>query len=139
MDITISPADTPAEHHITVVPPRSSRMLHRMGDGAANAIAGLLAALVAMTWIGTGVVAGFPSWWQATLYSATAIVTFVMVFVIQHTQKKQIAAVQRKLDELIRVSHRADNALISVEQAPEIELQQLADSCRHQRHEALGE
>ena len=96
----------------------------------ANALAGLMAAAIALSWLVVGAATGFPDWWQIALYSSTATTTFVMVFVIQHTQSKQTAAVQRKLDELIRSSHRADNALISVEQAPESELQDLADLYR---------
>jgi low affinity Fe/Cu permease len=102
-------------------------------------LAGLIAAVAAACWIVVGAITGFPTWWQICLYSATATVTFVMVFVIQHTQSKQIAALQRKLDELIRSSHRADNSLISVEEAPEPRLQQLADVYRDQRDEALSD
>jgi low affinity Fe/Cu permease len=61
-----------------------------------------------------------------------------MVFVIQHTQSKQIVALQRKLDELIRSSNRADNSLIKVEEAPETELQQLGDAFRDHRQNAVG-
>ena len=103
----------------------------------ANAFAGLTAAVLATVWLIVGLVTGFPTWWQASLYSSTAIVTFVMVFVIQHTQSKQIVALQRKLDELIRSSHRADNSLISVEEAPETELQQLGDAYRDHRNQAV--
>ena len=116
---------------------RSSTALHRVGETVANAFAGLTAALLATVWLIVGLVTGFPTWWQVALYSSTAIVTFVMVFVIQHTQSKQIVALQRKLDELIRSSHRADNALISVEDAPEIELQQLGDAYRGHRNQAV--
>lgn len=105
----------------------------------AKAVAGSVAAVAVAGWVVVGAASGFPSWWQAWLYSVTAAVTFVMVFVIQHTQSKQIAGLQRKLDELIRSSHRADNSLISVEHAPETELQSLADEYRNQRHEAISE
>jgi low affinity Fe/Cu permease len=133
-----STSDTSAAS-ATVVKPRSSDVLHHLGNAMANALAGLIAAISAACWIVVGVITSFPTWWQISLYSTTAIVTFVMVFVIQHTQHKQIAALQRKLDELIRSSHRADNSLISVEHAPETELQQLADSYRDQRNEAVGD
>ena len=118
---------------------RSSTALHHVGETVANAVAGLTAAGLATVWLIVGLVTRFPTWWQVSLYSSTAIVTFVMVFVIQHTQSKQIVALQRKLDELIRSSHRADNSLISVEDAPEIELQQLGDAYRDHRNQAVGD
>lgn len=120
-------------------PPRSSGALHRVGDVTSNAVAGLVAAIAAACWIVVGAIADFPDWWQVCLYSTTAIVTFVMVFVIQHTQSKQIAALQRKLDELIRSSQYADNSLISVEQVPVVELRELADAYRDHRDEAVSD
>ena len=77
-------------------------------------------------WVIVGFFTEFPEWWQITLYSVTGSVTFVMVFVIQHTQERQTSATQRKLDELIRSSVRADNSLIAVEQASDQDLQALA-------------
>jgi low affinity Fe/Cu permease len=118
--------------------PRRSRSLHRIGDTAANPLAGVLAACLGGIWLIIGAARGFPDWWQVALYSATALTTFVMVFVIQHTQSRQVAALQRKLDELIRSSRQADNSLIAVEHAPDEELQQLAVASKDRRIEALG-
>ena len=61
------------------------------------------------------------------MYSVTGSVTLVMVFVIQHTQERQRSATQRKLDELIRSSASADDALIAVEEAGDEHLQALTD------------
>jgi low affinity Fe/Cu permease len=141
----VSAAGEPSDQDIPTTsvtasrPPRSSGLLHRLGDGTSNPVAGAVAGVAALCWVAVGTVTEFPTWWQVILYSTTAIVTFVMVFVIQHTQSKQVAALQRKLDELIRTSQEADNSLISVEQAPEVELQQLANQYRDQRHEAIGD
>ena len=132
-------ANRRADGQSTGARPRSSTALHHVGETVANALAGLTAAVLAAAWIIVGLVTGFPTWWQVSLYSSTATVTFVMVFVIQHTQSKQIVALQRKLDELIRSSHRADNSLINVEEAPETELQQLGDVFRDHRNQAVGE
>ena len=118
--------------------PRRSRLLHRVGDVEANAMSGVLAATLGGCWIIVGWMSRFPDWWQVALYSATALTTFVMVFVIQHTQSRQVAALQRKLDELIRATRQADNALIAVEHAPDAELQQLAEASRDRRIEAMG-
>ena len=69
----------------------------------------------------------FPEWWATVRYSVAGSVTFLMVFVIQHTQARQTAATQLKLDELIRASARADDGLIAVEEAPAAHLQALTD------------
>lgn len=105
----------------------SSRVLHRVGEAAAHPAAGLTAATIVAIWVVVGVVERFPSWWATALYSATAAVTFVMVFVIQHTQARQTAATQRKLDELIRASSRADDALIALEEAPDDHIHALTE------------
>ena len=105
----------------------TSRLLHRVGELVASAGAGVVAALLVIGWALVGAATGFPGWWATVLYSVTASVTFVMVFVIQHTQSRQTTAVQRKLDELIRADAAGDNSLIAVEEAPDEELQALAD------------
>src|SRR4029079_41660 len=116
----------------------TSRALHRVGDAVANSTAGVAAATMIAVWTIVGAIIGFPQWWLTLLYAVTASITFVMVFVIQHTQSRQTFATQRKLDELIRATHTADDTLISVEQAPEGTLQALADRNAEDRAKALG-
>jgi low affinity Fe/Cu permease len=94
----------------------------------------VLAAVLVILWVVAGVIYGFPTWWATTLYSGTASVTFVMVFVIQHTHEHQTSAMQRKLDELIRSSTGADDSLVAVEEAPDDHLQALTDA-----HVAIGQ
>jgi low affinity Fe/Cu permease len=105
----------------------ASRALHRVGEIVANAAAGVVAAVLVVVWGIVGLIAGFPDWWATGLYASTASVTLVMVFVIQHTQSRQVTALQRKLDELVRATTGADEKLIAVEEAPDEELQALAD------------
>ena len=105
----------------------ASRALHRVGEIVANAAAGVVAAVLVAAWAMVGMIVGFPNWWATVLYASTASVTFVMVFVIQHTQARQVTALQRKLDELVRTTTGADPNLIAVEEAPDEELQALAD------------
>lgn len=59
-----------------------------------------------------------------------------MVFVIQHTQQRQIAALQRKLDELIRSSEAADSTVIAVEEAPDDDLERLSQAHVAERERA---
>lgn len=119
--LSSDPAEIPERRHWT------SRLLHRVGDVVANSSAGIVAAGLMVIWAVIGALAGFPSWWQTILYCVTASVTFVMVFVIQHTNARQTSATQRKLDELLRVSEEADNMLIAVEEAPGDVLDALTD------------
>ena len=105
----------------------TSRVLHRVGEAVADARTGMVAAGIVAAWALLGATTGFPGWWQTALYSFTGSITFVMVFVIQHTHERQTFATQRKLDELVRASTRADDTLIAVEEAADDQLQALAD------------
>lgn len=116
----------------------TSRLLHRVGEVASHSISGIVAAVLIVVWALVGLVAGFPTWWQTLLYAVTGSVTFVMVFVIQHTQERQTFVTQRKLDELIRSSAHADNTLIAVEEAADEHLQALADLNLADRKRASG-
>ena len=66
----------------------------------------------------TGAALGFPGRWVATFEVSVSAVTLVMVFAIQHTQGREQAATQRKLDELIRALPGADETLMMLEEAP---------------------
>lgn len=115
----------------------TSRALHRLGEWTAHASAGLIVAFAVVVWMGVGVAVAFPTWWQATLYSVSSSVTLVMVFALQHTQTRQQSATQRKLDELLRSQPQADGGLIAVEEAPDQELQALADKNLKERKYAV--
>lgn len=105
----------------------SSRALHRLGELMSHAGAGLVAVAAVLLWLVVGLVKSFPAWWEATLYATSSSITLVMVFAIQHTQARQQAAIQRKLDEVLRAMTTADDRLIAVEEAPDEELEALAD------------
>lgn len=117
--------------------PWPSRVLHRLGEASAHSWAGVSAAVGVVAWGAFGAVVGFPGWWQVALYSVTASITFVMVFVIQHTQARQTQAMQRKLDELVRSGIRADDSLIAIEEALDEDLQALSDQALAERQKQL--
>jgi low affinity Fe/Cu permease len=84
----------------------------------------ILAMLVIAAWIATGPLFGYSDTWQLIINTGTTIVTFLMVFLIQNTQNRDGAAIQTKLDELIRAS-AAQNAFIGIEHLTEEELDKL--------------
>lgn len=74
----------------------------------------ILACAVVLIWAITGPVFNWSDTWQLVINTGTTIVTFLMVFLIQHTQSRDTRALHLKLDELIRVTE-ARNALIAAE------------------------
>ncbi len=82
----------------------------------------ILATLVIILWAITGPVFGFSDTWQLVINTSTTIITFLMVFVIQHSQNKDTTAIQLKLNELIAASGDASNRLVAIEDLTDAEL-----------------
>jgi low affinity Fe/Cu permease len=80
------------------------------------------AVLLIIVWLVTGPIFGFSDTWQLVINTATTIVTFLMVFLIQRSQNKESMAVQLKLNELVASKKGASNRLIDVEDLSEQEL-----------------
>jgi len=102
--------------------------------GAGRSITFTLACGVILIWIATGPLFHYSDTWQLAINTATTIITFLMVFLIQHTQNKDTEVLQIKLDELIRATKGAHNALMDLEESTEQQLDALKE-----QYEALAQ
>ena len=92
-----------------------------------------LAVGIILAWMATGPLFDYSDTWQLAINTSTTIVTFLMVFLIQNTQNRDTEAIQVKLDELIRATRGAHNALLDLE-----ELEEEALDAFRRRYQALA-
>ena len=84
-----------------------------------------IAVAIVLVWLATGPVFHFSDTWQLVINTGTTVVTFLMVFLIQHAQNKDTRAIELKLNELVAAMPGASNRLIDVESLSEAELDTL--------------
>ncbi len=94
-------------------------------------IAFILAVLIIIIWGVTGPIFHFSDTWQLVINTGTTIITFLMVFVIQHSQNKDTVAIQLKLNELIAANCDASNRLIAIEDLTDEELETIKKYYTH--------
>ncbi|MDF7776932.1 low affinity iron permease family protein [Sphingomonas sp. AOB5] len=126
--------------------------MRRLFENFAQAVAGwagrppafVLALAVVVIWGVTGPLFNYSDTWQLVINTGTTIVTFLMVFLIQNAQNRDAAAIQAKLDEIIRALDNGRNEFIGIEHLSEDEIErvrkEVEDECGQDdpgRHEGL--
>jgi low affinity Fe/Cu permease len=112
---------------------RFSYIARRIAVLAGRPTTFLIALAAVVLWALSGPLFGFSNTWQLVINTTTTIVTFLMVFIIQNTQNRDTEAMQIKLDELIRATQGAHNAVLDLEELDEEQLDRY-----RQRYEELA-
>jgi low affinity Fe/Cu permease len=116
-----------------------SRWLSRIDRHASRPAVVLLVLAAVATWLVVSLAAGFPARWEIVFQTLVAALTLAMVFVIQHTQARHQRATHRKLDEILRALPDADNSLLTLEHASDVELHATGRQHRRIRQAALDD
>ena len=102
-------------------------------------LAFVLAFAVIVVWALTGPVFAYSDTWQLVVNTGTTIVTFLMVFLIQNSQNRDAAAMQAKLDELIRAVDKAREQFIAIEHLTDSEIEKIRKALENEVRSTEGE
>lgn len=111
-----------------------TRIAGRIAFLAGQPSAFLLALLIVAVWAACGPFLNFSETWQLVINTGTTIITFLMIFLVQNSQNRDAAALQAKLDELIRVAAGAENTFIGIEHLTEEQI----EAIRRKLEQAYG-
>jgi low affinity Fe/Cu permease len=97
----------------------------RISGWMGQPLAFIIALLSIILWGATGPIFGFSDTWQLIVNTTTTIITFLMVFLIQNAQNRDAAAIQAKLDEVIRATDGARNRFIGIEHLSDVQIEEI--------------
>ena len=125
------PANVPPAHEGAAAPEDEIRGFRKFAERTARLLstpsAFLVAVATVIVWILSGPAFHFTNQWQMVIGTATSVVTFLMVFLLQNTQARDSRALHLKLDELLRAVRDARTGLVGLERLPDAHLEELAD------------
>jgi low affinity Fe/Cu permease len=107
------------------------KLSYKTAEAVGSAPAFLIALAVIILWAVSGPIFNYSDTWQLVINTGTTIVTFLVVFLIQHTQNRDAKVLQLKLDELIRAVSAARTKLVGLEDLPDEEIERLHKEFQH--------
>jgi low affinity Fe/Cu permease len=116
--------------------PVTSKILYRIEHYSSRAGLSVVIMFVLVLLVAVGAIAGFPGHWVTGFEVILSAITLAMVFVIQHTQGREQAATQRKLDELLKATPGAEEALMMLEEAPQEYILEVEEGHRDVRNDS---
>jgi low affinity Fe/Cu permease len=114
--------------HVHPVTRAFGNIANAVAHAAGKPLTFAIAVLAIVVWIVTGPIFDYSDTWQLIINTATTIITFLMVFLIQNSQNRDSAAIQVKLDELIRVS-TVQNMFVGIERLSDEEIEEIRRKC----------
>jgi low affinity Fe/Cu permease len=117
-------------HHPSKLSTMFSTFAQKTALWTGHPVAFLLAMITIVVWIVTGPIFHYSDTWQLVINTGTTIITFLMVFLIQNTQNRDMLAVQLKLSELVLAMKGAKNSYAAIEDLTDEELEELHNDCR---------
>src|SRR3712207_5413068 len=110
----------------------------RVSNLTGQPLAFAAALLIVIVWAATGPVFGYSDTWQLIINTGTTIVTFLMVFLIQNSQNRDAAAMQAKLDELLRALDKARSQFIGIEHLTDSQIESIRAAIEKEAGQARG-
>jgi low affinity Fe/Cu permease len=114
-----------------------TRIASRIAAFVGQPLAFILASIFIIVWAATGPMFGFSDTWQLVVNTTTTIVTFLVVFLIQNSQNRDAAAMQAKLDELIRAIENARGQFIGIEHLTDAQIEEIRTALEKDVNAAL--
>jgi low affinity Fe/Cu permease len=114
------------------------KIAHKASELMGSAWAFILSVIIIIIWLLMGPLYDFSDTWQLYVNTATTVLTFLMVFLIQNTQNRDAKAIHLKLDELIRAVGKARNQLVDLENMSDEEMDKLQKEFERLRVKAEG-
>ena len=110
----------------------------RVASVAGKPFTFIIAVAIIVGWAASGPIFGWSDTWQLVVNTGTTIVTFLMVFLIQNSQNRDAAAMQAKLDELLRALDKAREGFIGIEHLTDEQIEQLRAALEREVNEKGG-